>query len=189
MNSDVGINYTWYRPYSWMHDMSLYAGFFYNDIEDLIVRIYNGQGVGVPENISDAVVRGFESTLKIAPSKNHTANVSLSYIDSINKTSITSFNNKLLPGYYQYSLSLYYGYRYHNWLLSSEADIKRDMFYDRSNLLKGDDVNLINFGLRHFFKHSNVDLKINNVLDENIEYFRNRPTPGTSFSLTYNHSF
>ncbi len=189
LNTDLGLTYTWYKPYNWLHDAELYTGVFYNKIEDLIVRIFNGQGIGIPQNISDAVIRGFESTLKITPSIRHSVNVSITLIDSINQTEITSFNGKVLPGYYQQSVSLRYAYSFNRWLVSAEADIKRNLFYDRSNLLQGDDVNLINLGLRRYFQNSNIDFRINNILDENIRYFRNRPTPGLSLSLTYNHSF
>jgi iron complex outermembrane receptor protein len=188
-NSDIGVTYTWFEPYTWFHDTEIYAGIFYNRIEDLIVRIFNGQGIGVPENISDAVIQGFESSIKISPSKRQSINVNLSLIDSINKTDITSFNIKVLPGYYQQSFALRYVYSLAQWSYSIEADFKRNMFYDRSNLLKGDDVNLVNLAVRRKFKNSTIDFKINNVDDENIQYFRNRPTPGINLSLTYNHSF
>ena len=189
LNTDIGLTYNWYKPYSWLHDSEIYLGLFYNRIEDLIVRIYNGQGIGVPENISDAEIQGLETTIKIYPAERHSINANISLIDSINKTDVQSFNGKVLPGYYQQSLSLRYAYSLKRWLYSAEADIKRNMYYDRSNLLKGDDVNLLNIGVRHYFKKSNIDFRINNILDENIEYFRNRPTPGLNFSLTYNHSF
>lgn len=189
LNTDIGLTYNWYKPYSWLHDSEIYIGLFYNRIEDLIVRIYNGQGIGVPENISDAEIQGLETTIKIYPAERHSINANISLIDSINKTDVQSFNGKVLPGYYQQSLSLRYAYSLKHWSYSAEADIKRNMYYDRSNLLKGDDVNLLNIGVRHYFKKSNIDFRINNILDENIEYFRNRPTPGLNFSLTYNHTF
>ena len=189
INTDIGLTYSWYKPYHWLHDAEIYAGLFYNQIEDLIVRIYNGHGVGVPENISDAVIQGFETTIKVYPAKNHSINANISLIDSINKTDVASFDGKILPGYYQYSMGLRYSYSLSRWLFSTEADIKRDMYYDRSNLLKGDDVNRINVAIRRYFNHSNIDFRIDNILDENIRYFRNRPTPGLTLSLTYNHTF
>ncbi len=189
VNTDIGLTYTWFKPYSWLHNMEIYGGVFYNRVENLIVRIFNGQGIGVPENISDAVVQGVESTLAFTPAPRHSFNANISFIDSINKTDITSFKDKALPGYYQQSLSLRYAYSPGRWLYSVEADLKRNMFYDRSNLLQGDDVNLLNLGLRRYFQHANIDFRINNILDENIQYFRNRPTPGLNVALTYNHTF
>lgn len=188
-NADVGYTYTWFKPYSWMHDAEIYGGVFYNQIDDLIVRIFNGQGVGVPENISDAVVQGLEATFKMMPTENHTINLNINLIDSVNNSEVTAFNGKKLPGYYAKSFVLRYAYSLSQWLYSLEADIKRNVFYDRANLLKGDDVNLLNAGVRYLFKHSNIDFRVNNILDENIEYFRNRPTPGLSLSLTYNATF
>lgn len=188
-NTDIGFTYTWYRPYSWIHNTEVYAGIFYSRIEDLIVRIYNGAGLGVPENISDAVIEGFESTVKVVPAKNHAVNVNISLIDSINKSDVGSFDGEILPGYYQQSVSLRYAYSINRWLFSTEADIKRNMYYDRSNLLEGDDINSINLAVRRYFQHANIDFRINNILDENIQYLRNRPTPGINFSLTYNYSF
>ncbi len=193
INSDLGFTYTWFKPSSWLHNAEVYTGVFYNQVENLIVRIFNGQGLGVPRNISDAVIKGVESTLKFTPAEHHSVHLNISLIDSINKSDVTSFNNKILPGYYQQSFGLRYAYSTNQWVYSAEADIKRKLFYDRSNLLKGDDVNLLNLAVRGYFKsyfnHSNIDFRIDNILDENIQYFRNRPTPGRSLSLTYNHSF
>lgn len=189
LNTDVGVTYTWFEPNTWFHDTEVYAGLFYNKIEDLIIRIYNGQGLGVPRNISDAIIQGFESTVKITPAIRHSINANVSLIDSVNETDISSFNGKILPGYYQQSFGLRYVYILNQWSYSAEADLKRNMFYDRSNLLEGDDVNLINASIRRAFQNSSVELRINNITDENIEYFHNRPTPGINLSLTYNHSF
>ena len=189
VNTDVGITYAWYQPFNWLHDAEIYAGVYHNRIEDLIDRIYNGQGIGVPQNISDAEITGFEATIKLKPAEHHSVNANLSLIDSVNKTAIGSFNGKILPGYYQQSISLNYTYSLENWSFTAEADVKRNMYYDRSNLLQGDDVNLLNFSVKRNFKNSNIDLRIDNILDEDIRYFTNRPTPGLSASLTYNHSF
>jgi iron complex outermembrane receptor protein len=189
VNIDAGFTYTWYQPSRLLHDTEIYLGVFSNKIEDLIVRIYNGAGVGVPQNISDALIRGFESTIKFFPAKNHSVNINLSLIDSVNQSDVGSFDGKILPGYYQQSVSLRYAYSINRWLFGAEADIKRNMFYDRSNLLEGDDVNLINLTVRRYFQSSNIDFRINNILDENIQYLRNRPTPGLNFFLTYNYTF
>ena len=189
INTDLGYTYRWFEPYSWLHDAEFYGGVFYNRVSDLIVRIYNGQGIGVPENISDAVVQGVEMTFKLLPTKRQTITANVSLIDSINDSDVVAFQDKKLPGYYQKSFVLRYAYSLEQWLYSFEADIKRDVFYDRANLLKGDDVNLLNAGMRYLFKQSNIDFRINNLLDENIQYFRNRPTPGLNVSLTYNHAF
>lgn len=189
INTDLGYTYTWFKPYSWLHGAEIYGGVFYNRVTDLIVRIYNGQGIGVPENISDAVVRGVEATFKLMPTKRHTISANLSLIDSVNNSDVAAFQDKRLPGYYRKSFVLRYAYTRAQWLYSFEADIKREVFYDRANLLKGDDVNLLNVGARYLFEHSNIDFRVNNLLDENIEYFRNRPTPGLNVSLTYNLAF
>lgn len=189
INTDLGFTHTWYKPYRWMHDAELYAGVYRNNVENLIVRIYNGQGVGVAQNISDAIIQGFESTIKLKPLKNHIINASVSLIDSINKSTISSFSGRFLPGYYQQSLNFSYAYSAGSWLVSSDIDFKRNMYYDRSNLLKGSDVDLLNLSIRRSFKYSNLNLGIKNILDENIQYFRNRPTPGISYSLTYSYNF
>jgi len=189
INSDVGLTYTWYKPYNWLHNTELYTGLFYNKVDDLIVRIFNGQGIGLPVNISDAIIKGFEAKVKFSPVNNHKINISFSLIDSVNKTEVTSFSEKILPGYYQQSLNLYYAYILEHWLLNADFSVKRKAFYDRSNLLKSDDVNLLSFSAKRSFSHSSIEFRINNILDENIQYFRGRPTPGREFSLTYNYSF
>ncbi len=189
INIDLGYTYTWFKPYHWSHDAEIYVGIFYNQIDDLIVRTFNGQGVGVPGNISDAVIQGLEITLKLKPAKRHAISANLNLIDSFQNSEETAFDDKKIQGYYEKAFLLHYVYTINKWLFSLEADIKRDMFYDRSNLRIGDDVNLYNAGIRYLFKSSNIDFRINNIRDENIRYFRNRVTPGLSASLTFNATF
>jgi len=189
INTDLGYTYTWFKPYNWLHDAEIYGGVFYNQVNDLIVRIYNGQGIGVPLNISDAVVQGIEATFKLVPNKQHAITANFSQIDSVNNSEVIAFQNKKLPGYYQRSFALRYAYSLNQWLYSFEADLKRNVFYDRPNLLKGDDVNLLNAGIRYLLPSSSIDFRINNLLDENVQYFRNRATPGLNFSLTYRATF
>jgi len=189
INIDVGYTYTWFKPYSWVHNAEVYGGVFYHQLEDLIVRIYNAQGFGIPRNISDAVIQGLELTFKLTPTTRQAIHANLSFIDSVNKSSITAFKEKQLPGYYEKSFFVRYTYSLSKWLYSIEADIKRNVFYDRANLLTGDDVNLLNAGIRYLFNRASIDFRVNNLLDENIEYFRNRPTPGLNVSLTYSAKF
>lgn len=187
LNIDAGLTYNWYEPYSWLHDAEFYGGVFYNSIDDLIVRIYNGRGVGVAENISDAIIKGIELKFKLKPAESHVLHANVSLIDSENQSTITGFNGNRLPGYYQTSLAMSYIYSDQLWHYAIEADFKRDMFYDRGNLLPGDDANLINLVVRRQLKQADVDLRLNNILDEDIRYFRNRPTPGFNVAITYNH--
>ncbi|VAW50699.1 TonB-dependent receptor [hydrothermal vent metagenome] len=189
LNVDLGYTYTWFKPSHWLHNAEIYGGVFYNQIDNLIVRIFNGQGVGTAQNISDAVIQGMEMSVKLKPFKHHTISSNLNFIDSNQESNQVAFDEKKLPGYYQTSFLLRYAYDINKWLFSIEADIKRDMFYDRANLLRGDDVNLYNAGIRYLFKQSNIDFRVNNILNENIQYFRNRPTPGLNVSLTFNTTF
>jgi len=189
INSDIGFRYQHFQPYHWLHKASFYAGVFYNRIEDLIVRIYNAQGIGIPQNIADADVRGIETTLKLLPSEHHRIDAGFTWTDSLNKTDITSFNNKALPGYYRYDFSLAYSFLYQDWRFSAESIFKRDMYYDRSNLLPGDDINLVNVSVKHKYRQSDIEFSIKNLLNENIEYYRNRPTPGIHFNIAYNQRF
>ncbi len=189
LNRDLGLHYQWYRPGHWLHDAELTLGVFDNRIEDLIVYLYNGQGVGVPENISDATLRGLEFSLKLHPQTAHSVFVEASYTDSINRSRIGSFNGKQLPSYYRNSLGLRYRYQQGTWSLGVEAEFKRNMFHDRSNLLPGDAVNRLNLDWRRNWPEASLELRLDNLLDESIRYYRNRPTPGRRFSLSYSQAF
>ena len=189
LNRDIGFHYQWYRPYHWLHEAELTLGVFDNRIEDLIVYLYNGQGVGVPENVSDASLRGLEFSLKLYPGASHSVFVEADYTDSINRSRIGSFNGKQLPSYYRNSFSLRYQYQAASWSLGVESEFKRNMFYDRSNLLPADEVNLLNLNWRRQWQHTTLELRIDNLRDESIRYYRNRPTPGRRFSLTCSLAF
>ena len=189
LNSDVGVNYHWFNPRHWWHQAQLFAGLFHNRVENLIVQIYNGQGVARSVNIADAVIQGMETSLQLQPVKNHDVKLVYSYTDSINISDINSFNGSALPNYYRHNLGLRYAWHYQHWLFRLEAEWKRDMYYDRSNLLRGDDVNLVNTGVRYRVRTTTIELMLNNLFDENIRYYRNRPTPGFNVALTWRQLF
>ncbi len=189
LNFDAGYQYSHFQPYHWLHDATVYLGVFHNRIDDLIVRIYNGQGVGVPLNISAAVVQGIEASLGLTPTEHQRLDINFTWTDSINQSQVTSFNGRRLPGFYQASLGLRYARHYQDWRFGLEADLKRGMYYDRSNLLEGDEVNLLKIWLQHDIGKARLDFRIDNLLDESIRYFRNRPTPGRAFSFTLTRPF
>ena len=184
-NSDIGYAYTWYKPGSWLHDARFYSGYFFNRVNNLIVRDYNSFGVGVSKNIADADVRGVEFDLKIYPGS-FSVFFNTSIIQSVGSSDVLAYDGNSLPGQFEQDYNLYVSYEMQSWIFSMDWDVKKIMFYDRANLLQAPDVSNLNFSILKSWKRSSVEFSVKNSLDKAFMDFQYQPAPGISYYLTYN---
>ena len=197
LNADVGLHYGWFAPWRWWHGAAVDVSLFENRVDNLIAPIYNAQGQGRSVNIANAVIRGVEGSLQLSPTPAQQIHLDYSFTDSRNDSPVAGFQGKRLPYYYRHDFGLRYTFKQASehgaWQWRFEARLKRDMFYDRANLLPGDAVNLLNAGVQYDFAGAlsglRVDLALHNLRDENIRYLRNRPTPGRQLYFTVSGVF
>ena len=189
INSDIGLTYSFFDPGGWLNDASMYFGLFHNNSENLIIRNYNPAGIGVSENLSDAIINGFEYQLKLYPVKLIQLNFNMTLLDSTLSSSITNFDNNSLPGQYGQSYNLYLSYSHGNWQYVFQQDYKADMHFERGNDHDGQNIYTADFSVIRRWKNQSLELQVNNLTDENHIQFNSRPLPGTVYLLTYQYYF
>jgi len=189
INMDIGYLQTLYDPGSWLDDAQIYVGLFNNTAENLIVRSTNAIGISVSQNITDSEVNGLEASLKVYPAESLSILFNATYLDSKNTSNTIAFNDKQLPGQFEQDYNLSFTYTLSSWISTVSWDVKNNMFYDRANLLPASDVSDLSFSLLHKWKTNSIELKVENILDNQYENFRLQPTSGTAYYLTYSQKF
>jgi len=190
INTDIGFNYEFYKPWHWLDETTLYLGLFHNLADNLIVREFSAQGIGFADNVDSAVIKGFEFQLITFPLKKFNINFNMSLLDSIIESPVRSFDGNRLPGQFAQNYNLLMAYKISDWQVSLQQDYRSDLYVDRSNSLLGEDVYTADISFyRRWEKHS-FELRINNVTDTNYyQVIRSRPLPGTVYLVTYQYYF
>ena len=189
-NIDVGLNYKVFKAYHWLHDASVYAGLFYNQADDLIVRIYNSQGISVADNVSSAETIGFEWDIKLYPSKHWNIVFNGTLMNPRAFSERADANNKIIPGQYQQSYSLYVAYLKNGWKVSTQQSLNKDIYWDSPNGRPGDDYYLLDLAVSKKWQKHTISLQINNVSNSLYANFdRVWDRPGRSFFFNYQYTF
>ena len=189
INSDIGLTYTFINPGYWLDDAVMYFGLFHNESDDLIIRSYNGLGTGVSENLSSAVIDGFEYQLKLYPSKNWLVNFNMTLLNSVLSSDVNNFDNNSLPGQYGQSYSLYTSYQGQGWTLSLQQSYKREMYFERGNDHDGQNIYTADLSILKRWKQQSIEFQVMNLTDENHIQFNSRPLPGAIYLITCQYYF
>jgi len=187
INFDTGIDY-FHESSSIFNGMKLYLGYFQNQSENLIIREYNSQGVGVPDNVEEARIRGVESTLTWPVNKYHQLQFNLTLTDAQVINADNSNGNKI-PGQFTESYFLAYQFNRSNWFYLLEYIVKQNMYYDRENLLKASDRETVNATLKKTHKEHKFELSIENIFDNRYQDFHGYPKPGRTIFTGYTYTF
>lgn len=191
INFDAGLDYYHESTKSFLHGTRLYLGFFQNKSKDLIIREYTSQGVGVPENIDNALIRGIESNISWPFYKNHQIKLNVTLLDPIIESDDPLYNNNIIPGQFLESYSLSYRYLKYSWFVKFDYIIKNDMFYERLNLPgnQASDREIFNAKLKRIYGNHNFIFSIKNILDNTYEDYNGYPKPGKTTHLSYTYEF
>ena len=150
-------------------------------IDDLISRTYDARGIGKSENISKAQIYGIECNLTMAVNDFVSLTAQYTWQDAENKSEITAFNGKQLPGKFR-----------HSWLTKAELNYsdmsftlvyiyENGMYYDTANLLCAESKSEVNASVSCVFKKMMLTLEAKNIGNDNYEDFNGYPQPGRSY--------
>jgi len=187
INLDVGYVHSVFKPGSWLDDAKFYLGVFHNTVENLIVREPSASGVVAARNVADGVTNGVEVNIKLFPSKNWSVLFNLTVLDDEITSEVSAYDGNRLPGQFKQDYNLHVSYTIKKWLVGLGWTVKKDMYFDRPNLLKATDINDLNLTLLRKWKQHSVELKADNLFDNQYENFRFQPTAGTSYYFTYTY--
>lgn len=184
-NVDFGL--TWQSDFENPVDIAAEVSVFHSRREDLITRVYNARGVGRSENLARAQVTGVEFSQKATFENGFSLGTALTLQDAENRSDISGFTGKQLPGEASVDGALTASWRNTRWKFKYEYRINRDRFYDSANLLPAADQRVHSVGLSRYWKDWRLDVELNNLTDTNFEDFNGFPKPGRAgfISLFY----
>ena len=190
VNFDIGLDYIYESESSLLHMLKLHLGYFNNKSNNLIVPTYtNSRGVGVPENINNAVIQGIEAGLSLPLYKNHRLAFNSTLTDSEIISDDTGFNGNLIPGQFTETYILSYSYSKYAWLVQFDQIIKEGMYYDRTNLLRAKDRDISNIKIKYSALNQVFAFSIINIFNNRYEDYNGYPKPGQIIYLGYTYQF
>ena len=169
--------------------LSLEVTLFNSERSELIVTGFDSRGVGKPSNNGKARVYGIELSGELAMGPRWSLLSNLSWQDPRSTDKLSGFDNRFLPGEARLSWFSRLQYSLSSLELWYELDTKRDLFYDRANILPAPNIAQHSVGADWKNKHWQVNLELHNLSDENVEDFNGFPKPGRRFQLSVTRSF
>jgi len=169
--------------------LNINASLFASWRDELIVTVFNAQGVGRAINSGEAVITGIElsATQKISDRIALRGNLTWQQARSTNATS--GFYGKQLPGEAQLSAFARLDYKTGHWQVWLESELEQNRYYDRANLLVAADNTVHNLGVDWRKQQWRTGLSIQNLADDNIEDFNGYPRPGRSLFVSFSTRF
>lgn len=189
INFDVGVQINKVLSTPFLQGLDINLAYFYSDIDDLIAFVFDARGVGRAVNISRAEIQGVEFGASLTFSTNTFFTLNATWQDPVNRSDISAFDGKRLPGRYERKVFLRLEQLVSRFKLYYEFDHEAGLFYDAANLLSAKDMNKHNLGVNAEFGAWSFGFEARNLSDENFEDFNGFPTPGRSFYGTAMYRF
>jgi len=180
-NADLGFTYSPSPSYQ------LNASLFGSWRDELIVLVFDSQGVGRSINSGKANVFGLEIGSDWTFNKQLSLRVNTTIQQSQNFSPNPALDKRELPGEARLSAHAKLQYRGDKERLWMESNYKSDFYYDQANLLPGVGYLLHNVGLEYQWRDFSIGLTANNIGNDSVEDFNGFPRPGRSYYFSFNY--
>lgn len=184
VNYDLGFEINWVRTNRLLSRVSCHAAYFQSNIDDIIILVFDAQGIGRSVNISQAEISGVELGVSLDILSFLRLIGNMTWQDTNNQSEITGFDGKKLPGRAERSFMGRIEGRFGGFKPFFEILIEDGMYYDRANLLETRNKEEANAGMSYLYKSLLVSFEAKNIGDNRYEDFNGYPMPGTSYYLT-----
>ncbi len=181
INADLGITYTPSPSYR------LNATLFGSWRDELIVLVFDSQGIGRSVNSGKANVFGLEidNDWKINSITSLRLNTTIQH--SENFSSNPALNKREIPGEARLSSHAKLQFQLNKTRLWFESNQKSDIYYDPANLRLGKGYLLHNAGIEYQWRDFSIGLIANNIGDDNINDFNGFARPGKAYYFSLNY--
>ncbi len=189
VNFDLGFTVSTQPHSKWLPHLGFNATYFQSDINNLIVIVYDSRGIGRAENVEGAEIKGIEAGLNADLGRYFRMVFNATYQDTNNLNPNPAFYGNQLPGRWRQKYLARLEARYWQLKLWTEYQLKGDMYYDTTNLLKAENQKILDAGLSWMWDPFLLSLSVKNIQDNRYEDFNGFPMPGRSFftSLSYTY--
>lgn len=182
LNSDIGFKFS----------RSSFSGslvYFYRHIDDAILTLFDSQGVGKAQNISESDIHGLEleSSYRLGTAWSFLLSSTWQHSEDLSDSS--SAAGKLLPGLYKREAFMSASYRVDAFEYIVELEYQSGGFYDSSNTARMPSTKQAN--LMAIWRHGSgrLELAVDNLNNQVIQDFNRYPSPGRNFSASYTYNF
>ena len=158
---------------------------FHRDLEDAIVMIYDARGIGQPQNIAQAKVRGIEVELGANHRSGLGVKANLTSQETENVSDSPTSNGKPLPGIYEQSIAATLSYQRRSYFGALEYSHNSGGYFDPDDVKPKPRLTLVNLLNEYTFGAHKVSFRVENLGDEPVQYFSRFAGPGRSYFLSY----
>jgi len=180
INADLGITYSFSPAFE------LNTAVFGSWRDELILLVFDAQGVGQSVNSGKANVFGLEIGTDWRINKLLTLRANTTIQESQNFSPNPALNKLELPGEARLSSHAKLQYNTGKTRLWFESNQKSDFYYDQTNKRASKAYLLHNAGLEYQWQHFSIGLTANNISNNNIQDFNGFPRPGRSYYFSIN---
>ena len=184
----TGFAFNW-QSTSWIQKISAQANYFNKNIQNLISRTYNGQGIGRSINIAQAKIQGFETQINLTLNDYFSFNLNSTLQQPINHQPATYYHEKLLPGHYMEDHFIRLNFKYNAVLFYFESQLQQYMAHDMANNIFSQNKSIYHAGIKWDTSKSTLTAVIKNLTNEQYEDFIGYPLPGISYGAIFKYQF
>ncbi len=185
VNRDVGLilNTGGWGP---VKSLFLEAGYFDNEISNLILFFPNSQRTVKPKNIGAARIRGAELTLSARLFLPLRISGNYTYMDAVDRSDIPYYNGNQLASTPSHEGSLRLALDRRGWSASWNLHYIGPNYLDKANMRKvpGRRIHSLAFSLKDISDSFNITLEGKNLAGNQIRDVIGYPLPGRSFFIT-----
>jgi len=190
INKDIGIESDFnFNENPFIQRIKVELAYFQSDIEDLIVFIYDARGVGKAENLSDAEIKGIETSMSLSFLKWFSLSFNYTRQNAIGKSEMDYADNKKLPGRYEHSFTGRFEFIQSFGKIYIENHRESGLYYDEAELLKSVPKNEYNAGMTLRLSRFTFTLEVKNITNDDYEDFHGYPQPGRAYYGTLKADF
>ncbi|PVZ72470.1 TonB-dependent receptor [Pelagibaculum spongiae] len=189
-NSDLEPEVAINSELAWQYDadnIGISTSLFSRKISNLIATIYDSRGIGRSENIARADINGLELNLNYQWGNLILASAN-TWQKSRQKSPFLSFDNKRLPGLFEFKQTISAQYAQGNWAAGIDYDLSDNLFHNRAEIAEPTtNIELWNaFASLKIGRHS-FDASLLNLLDKEYILFNRYIAPGLEARISWRY--
>ncbi len=162
---------------------------FHRDINDALVVVYNSQGVGGYQNISQAEITGAELSFNYTLPMNALMLLRTTLQDPRDKSNLSDRAGDVLPSVYRHASNITLMHCYSRFENRLEYSIEEGGYYSPGEVTAIPDKKLLNYYVAYLQNGFQISLEAKNILDDKYEDFYLFPAPGRNYFLKVSQEF
>ena len=188
-NFDIGMETNWLLKGLPADRLTLKATYFQSDVDHLIIRTYDSQGIGKSVNAAGSFISGFEFNAIAEALKYFTFSANATFQDTEHHSDNPAFDGKQLSGRYENAYMGRVTAKFAGFKLYTEYLIEEGMYYDTANLLPAKPKKELNAGCQWRRGPIQITFQLNNIKNTHNEDFNRYDLPGRSWYLNAKYTY